>query len=78
MKMIDEITNETLAKFSHSAKGIMYYIVETDFAEYILPVDVDEMEKEDEEFPKETTVLYLMKYMRRALSKGAFLRIPKK
>ncbi len=78
MKMINEITNETLAKFSHYAKGIMYYTVETDFTKYILPIDIDELKKEGEELPKETTVLYLTRYMKKALSKGAFLKIPKK
>lgn len=76
MITLKEAIKDTKCKFSHAISGVLYYIDEVGTDLYQFPIDMNN--KEDVQtavFESEIKSITLMRYIRKAIDNGEFIKI---
>lgn len=76
MLSIKEIVKDTTSVFSYASAGVLYYVVSIGDEKYQFPLDMND--KEDvgsTAFVSEYRTITLMRYVRKALKSGDFIKI---
>ena len=69
---IKEIVKDRYARFLYYRCGVLYYTVDLDGEEYMFPVPTEDLMEAS--VNKEERAITLMRYIRKALDAGSFVR----
>jgi hypothetical protein len=69
---VKEIVKDNKVKFSHYRAGHLYYRVVVNYIGYVFPVPIDDIG--DATFLDEDKALIFMRYIRKALDEGSFVK----
>ena len=73
-----EIGDKSIAKFGNITKGIAYYTIDTEFAKYLFPVSLFDLDiKEESKIPNALTWITIKKFIIDEKLKESFIRVPK-
>lgn len=75
MTIKDVVKDNKIARIVHCIAGVIYYEVDMGEEKYQFPVDMnDKADVGTSTFPAEIKAITLMRYVRKAMDKGTFVR----